>query len=395
MRTFFALIAIVAAGIIVAWTRQSWSPSPQPNGNDGGELAVASSSTEGDPPRVGTNETGLPLSLPAGFSIAVFAEDLSDARVLALDRSGNVWVSRPSEGTVSVLEMENGTVRRIVAALSGLNRPHGLAFDPRDNRTLFIAEETRIIAVDTEDPAQRRMIHALPAGGRHRTRSLAFGADGRLYVSIGSTCDTCVEADDRHGSVLSLEPDGSDAKTVAAGLRNAVFITRGPDGNIWATEMGRDFLGDALPPDEVNVIAEGGRYGWPFCYGNRVRDGTFRPQEAFDCAQTVPPAAELPAHGAPLGLAFIPDSWPAAMRGDLLVALHGSWNSSQPVGYTIVRIPLDANGKQEGPVQDFVSGWLQPNGTILGRPAGLLFLPDGSLLVTDDREGTVFRITPP
>ncbi|MEK7218096.1 MAG: PQQ-dependent sugar dehydrogenase [Patescibacteria group bacterium] len=362
----------------------------------GGCTAPAANPPSPSPPSEAAgaaNKTGLPLTLPPGFTMQIVADRLPGARVLARDAGGNIWVSRPSEGTVSVLDAGDGTPQGTRAALRGLRRPHGLAFDASGG-TLYVAEETRIIAVDADVPARRRTVSVLPPGGRHWTRSLAFGSDGRLYVSIGSTCDACVEADLRHGAVLSMNPDGSDVKTAAKGLRNAVFLSQGPDGRIWATEMGRDFLGDGLPPDEVNVVVEGAHYGWPFCYGKQVRDARFRPRETFDCSRTVPSHIDLPAHVAPLGLAFIPDTWPQDMRGDLLVALHGSWNSTQPVGYKIVRIPLDANGKQEGPMQDFVSGWLRPDGTVLGRPVDLLFGRDGTLYVTDDKRGVVYLVRP-
>lgn len=341
----------------------------------------------------GVNETDLPLAVPAGFAVETLADDLPGARVVVRDFFGNFWVSRPSEGTVSLLEMSGSLLLRHDPQLRNLDKPHGLAIDPENGLDLYVAEERKITRYRLYSDAPPVKIADLPAGGRHTTRTLGFGPDGRLYVSIGSTCDVCVEADARHGSILSIEKDGSAIRAVATGLRNAVFFTWHPDtGSLYATEMGRDRLGDDLPPEEVNIVTQGAHYGWPYCYGERVRDETFRPSDAFECANTDPPAFTLPAHTAPLGLAFLQgEGWPAEYRDDLLVALHGSWNSTVPVGYKIVRIPLDARGNRTGETEDFLAGF-RSDGTVHGRPVDLLSLPDGTLLVTDDRAGAVYRL---
>jgi glucose/arabinose dehydrogenase len=292
--------------------------------------------------------------------------------------------------------------------------------DPAGGTTLYIAEETKIskVALYSEDSLHK--IADLPEGGRHYTRTLLFGPDGRLYVSIGSTCDVCNEKDERIASIYSMNKDGSDFKKEASGLRNSVFMATNPvDGSIWATEMGRDNLGNDLPPDEINIIdgpstnAQGQNppdFGWPTCYGQNVHDTDFDPvkkpsgsEEAGKnpCNGKVTPAVELPAHSAPLGLAFIPEEgWPEDLGNDLLVAFHGSWNRTEPTGYKIARVKLNSSGKYEGmdstgspQVEDFISGWLSADGkTSLGRPVDLLTMPGGSMYVSDDKAGVIYKV---
>ena len=367
-----------------------------PVDDDGGSSSVSSQSRISSAASSGAssaavNTTGLDLMLPAGFSIETFAEGLSGARVIIKDGLGNYWVSRPSAGIVTMLEMQDGKVVRTNDVFRGLRGPHGLAIDPANGGTmLYIAEEHRVSRVPLYSDGDLEEIAPLPTGGRHTTRTLLFGADDRLYVSIGSSCDTCEEEDERRAAVISMQKDGTDQVLVAKGLRNAVFMTRHPSTNdIWVTEMGRDFLGDNLPPEEVNILREGASYGWPFCYGDRIRDASFRPGFNFDCSATVPPHLTMPAHTAPLGLAFVPDAW-SGFEHDLLVAMHGSWNSSTKVGYKIVRFPLDAAGNSEGAAVDFISGWLD-EGAVRGRPVDLLVTEQG-LLMTDDRRGVVYRV---
>jgi glucose/arabinose dehydrogenase len=182
-----------------------------------------------------------------------------------------------------------------------------------------------------------------------------------------------------------MNKDGTDRQLVASGLRNSVFMTKEPgSGGIWATEMGRDFLGDNLPPDEVNVILAGKNYGWPICYGQRIHDTQFDKNQYIrdPCADTTPPVIEIPAHSAPLGLAFLGQ--------DLLVAYHGSWNRTIPTGYKVVRWHFSFGTWQQS---DFLTGFLNGSSAI-GRPTGLLVMPDGSVLVADDKSGSIWRVSP-
>jgi glucose/arabinose dehydrogenase len=266
---------------------------------------------------------------------------------------------------------------------------------------LYIAEVEQLAVYDydaqTFKAVNKRKIADLPSGGRHWTRTLAFlpPPDGRLLISMGSSCDTCVEKDRRHATVQVTGPMGGGLKPFATGLRNAVFITLHPQtGKVWCTEMGRDFLGDDLPPDEINILEEGKDYGWPYCYGKRIHDGKFDPRGVKKdfCQQTVPSYIDIPAHSAPLGLAFFPDQgWPAEYHHHLLVAYHGSWNRSVPTGYKVVRLKLDAQGKYLG-VEDFISGWLTKDYRALGRPVDIVIRNDGTMFISDDKAGVVYLV---
>jgi len=351
------------------------------------------------------NTTSFPLSLPAGFSISTFAKDLPHARMMVFDSFGNLWVSQPNEGAVSMLEIDRdtGAVKRQGAVFRNLNRPHGLAIEPGGNM-LYIAEESKVSRVTLYSDDRLHQIAALPTGGNHWTRTLGFGPDKRLYVSIGSTCNACREEDDRRATIFSMKPDGSDFREFAHGLRNAVFFAWHPaTGKMWATEMGRDNLGDDVPPDEINVVEAGKDYGWPVCYGKNMTDAEFTKDIQFirnPCMEPfeTPSMIDIQAHSAPLGLAFVPQGagWPTDYEGDLLVAYHGSWNRSVPAGYKIVRHKFSASGAYEG-AEDFVMGWIRPGedeDDVRGRPVHLLFDQKGVLYVTDDKAGVIYKIEP-
>lgn len=324
------------------------------------------------------NDTGLPLALPPGFSISVFARDLPGARVLLLDKQGNMWVSQTREGAVSLLEIKEGKVTDQKPVFQNLNNPHGLAFDPDNSNVLYIAEEHRISKVDLKGETKLQKIADLPSGGGHFTRTLGFGPDGRLYVAIGSSCNVCLEGDFRRAKIFSLNRDGSDFREYARGLRNTVFFIWDKSGRMWGTDMGRDHLGDDLPPDEINLIEAGHDYGWPHCYGKNVPDPF-----GGGCEGKTGSHIEMQAHSAPLGLAFY--------EGDLLVAFHGSWNRSIATGYKIVRMKLDEEGNFRGS-EDFIIGWLAPGGGALGRPVDILPAPGGVLYISDDKAGVIYRL---
>lgn len=347
----------------------------------------------------GENTTGMPLWVPDGFSISIFARNLPDVRVMAFDDFGSMWVSQPGQGAVSMIEIgDDGAVVRQGAVLRDLRGPHGLAFDPAHPFALYIAEEDKISRIGVYSDGPMEKIADLPTGGAHSTRSLGFGPDGRLYVSIGSSCNVCDEVDSRRAAILSMDLNGGDIKEYAHGLRNAVFFTWHPETDkMWATEMGRDMLGDDIPPDEINIIEEGRHYGWPLCYGKNIHDLNFDSSGSGRdfCAgpQATPSIIDIPAHSAPLGLAFLhnTDEWPLEYRNDLIVAYHGSWNRSDPTGYKLVRFMFDEDGAYRG-AEDFISGWFSDN-ELYGRPADVKVGPDGALYVSDDRAGVIYRIS--
>ena len=404
----FILFVFVGAGVF--WQRyfRGAGPALLPPPDDITDLVPPASPDQGElmepPPSPSpnskvpdaVNNTSMPLTLPAGFEISIFAKDVWNARDIVRDDAGNLWVSRTRDSKVVKLEVENGIVARQVEVFTGLKSPHGLAFDPHDPDILYIAEEGRISRARISSRVLEKIVD-LPTGGNHHFFSLRFGSDGQLYVSLGSTCNVCREKDDRRGTIQRVNIAGGTLSEFADGLRNAPFMTFHPkSGTMWVTEMGRDFLGDDLPPDEINVVERGKNYGWPNCYGKNVHDTDFDKNvyvrnpcmEPFE----TPSHVDIPAHSAPLGLGFIPESteWPREYWGDLIVAYHGSWNRTAPTGYKLVRMKLDANGTYHG-TEDFVSGWLVSEGA-LGRPVGVLVEPNGTMYVTDDKAGVVYRI---
>jgi glucose/arabinose dehydrogenase len=344
-----------------------------------------------------------PLKLPPGFAISVFTKNLPGARVLALDPKGNLLVSLTFQGKVVALrdKDESGAADAPVTVLDGLDKPHGLAFGPEEQPRLYVAETGRVSAFDY-DPERltatsEQKIADLPPGGRHFTRSLKFlpgPRDRRLLIAVGSSCDTCEEQDPRRAKILAVDPDGGgDPETFASGLRNSGFMAVHPRSqHVWATEMGRDDLGDNWPPDEINIILEGSHYGWPYCYGKRLHDDKSDPtgEHREFCRDTMPSFIDVPAHSAPLGLAFFPAEWPREFRYDLLVAYHGSANRPEPTGGKVVRYKLDAAGNFVD-VEDFITGWLTPNG-VLGRPVDILIKDDGVIFISDDHAGVVYRL---
>ncbi len=346
------------------------------------------------------NTTGIPLKLPDGFSISIFAKNLPGARVLRFDDDGNLWVSRTSEGIITRLDIKDGKVVNQADVFKNLRKPHGLVFDPEFKSVLYFAEENKISQVSIQSAGKPEKIADLPYGGGHFTRTLGFGPDGRLYVSIGSSCNICHESDDRRAKIFSMNRDGSDFKEFSRGLRNTVFFTWEPvSGSMWGTDMGRDLLGDDTPPDEINVIQQGKNYGWPVCYGKNVHDDNFDHNsyirnpcmDPFEVASTI----DIPAHSAPLGLAFIPKDppaggWPESYRYNLMVSYHGSWNRTKPTGYKVVRIKLDASGNYLG-TEDFITGWLTNDGA-LGRPVDILVQPGGSMFISDDKAGVIYKV---
>lgn len=347
----------------------------------------------------------MPLRLQQGFSLSIFAKGLADPRVMILDPADTLLVSMPSQGRVVALpdHDRDGRADAVVTVVDGLDRPHGMAVRCSPDCRLYVAEEDQINAysynLKTMKAVKQKKIADLPAGRGHVTRTLLFlprPDDDELLISVGASCNVCIEDDWRRAKVLVVSAGGGDLRTFASGLRNPVFMTIHPETKkVWATEMGRDLLGDDLPPDEINIIAKGRNYGWPFCYGKNVHDNDFDSAMKKSCREpeTYPSHINIPAHSAPLGLSFFPeDGWPAGFRNNLLVAYHGSWNRSVPTGYKIVRYRLDGSGNFLG-VDDFVTGWLTKDGTALGRPVDIMVRPGGTIFVSDDRAGVIYRIT--
>ena len=339
------------------------------------------------------------LKLPAGFAISVYAKTESP-RMMAFSPGGTLLTTSEAEGTVTALPdpQHTGRASARVAVLKDLNGPHGIAFH---KGRLYVAEVTRLVRYDWDESRLQAtdgaVIAKLPESGEHMTRTILF-ANNKLYVSAGSSCNVCMESDPRRAAVSEMNEDGSDAHVFARGLRNAVGLAFNErTGTIWATDNGRDWLGDDLPPDEIDDLGlGGGDFGWPYCYGNRVADTSFSGTPTR-CRNTIPPRVELQAHSAPLGLVFYRGAmFPAEYQGDLFVAFHGSWNRSVPTGYKVIRVKMNDREEPEA-VEDFITGWLPPGetrkGKWMGRPVGLAIGPDGTLYISDDGSGSIYRVT--
>lgn len=318
------------------------------------------------------------LTVVYGYSLRIFTRDTINPRVIAFDQIGRMIVSEPSASRISIYEEG-----RRSTLLDKLNRPHGLAFDQEH---LYVAETGQVLQYDYDHTSGkvsgRTVLLDLPAGGRHWTRTLGIGPDGHLYISIGSSCNICLEDDWRRTTILRYDLKQQQLETAATGLRNAVYFTWQPGtDNMFATEMARDWLGNDLPPDELNLIEFGSNYGYPYCFSSNVVDPQYN--DAAKCVNAKPSHFDFRAHEAPLGLAFYDN--------DLFVALHGSWNSTDPVGYEVIRLTGESNFKKRETV---ISGWLKSDGTSSGRPAGVTAGPDGRLYITDDASDVIYVLSP-
>lgn len=337
------------------------------------------------------------FQLADGFRARVFAQGLGLARDLQFSPGGTLLVSDPAGGRVYALPDKNndGVADEKMTVISGLNRGHGLAFY---NNQLFVAEVDQVARYNWDEQNLTakldKVLFDLPKNSNHNNRTLLFDQSGNLYISVGSTCNVCNEADPRSATVMISNANGDNPRTFAKGLRNAPFMAINPTSDeIWSTEMGRDNLGDNIPPDEIDIIKQGQDYGWPRCYGARIHDTNFDKSSTDPCGNTTLPIFEVPAHSAPLGLTFINSrQFPADWQGDLLVAYHGSWNRSVPDGYKVVRLNVEGN-KITG-AQDFMTGFI--NGRIVSaRPVDVTFDKSGNLYLSDDRASSVYIIQHP
>ena len=279
------------------------------------------------------------------------------------------------------------TVESVETVASGLDQPFGIAFR---GDTLYVAENKEVVRFAPGSAVKQVVVPDLPGGAGHWTRTIVFGPDNAMYLAIGSSCNICDETDTRRAAILRVEPGTGQWKLFATGLRNSVGLAFHPaTGELWATNNDRDNLGDDLPPEHLNIIKAGRFYGWPQCY----LPGKPNPEYPdAKCAGVEPPALLSQAHSAPLGLAFYGGAmFPAEYRGDAFMTFHGSWNRSVPTGAKVVRVRV-RNGKPVAS-EDFITGWQLPDGTRWGRPVSLLVLPDGSLLVSDDAGGRIWRVT--
>ncbi len=332
-----------------------------------------------------------------GFTLGIFAEGLRGPRLLRFTEAGDLLVSQPREGTVRLLHRDADTDGRSDGSsvlLEGLNRPHGMdLFDG----WLYVAETDGVVRVRFDPEARavsgapERVVSTLPGGGGHWTRTLRFGPDGWMYVSVGSTCNVCIEDDPRRAAIVRYRPDGSGEEIFASGLRNAVGFDWDPaTGDLFATDNGRDLLGDDFPPCELNRVVRGGFYGWPYANGDNVPDPDLGEGQEARIREARAPVHGFGAHNAPLGMTFVRgEDAPEGYRGAVLAALHGSWNRTRKDGYKVVSLHPRPDGSYEE--RDFLHGFLEEE-DVIGRPVDVAQGPDGGFYVSDDLAGAVYRV---
>ena len=355
-------------------------------------LAAQGSTETAGPPAQGAARR---LSVLPGFKVSVFASGLDNPRGMALSPDGILYACDMKDDCVLALADSDGKgyCSRPQTIIRSLDHPHSLVFW---SGKLYVGETTRVscftLAGRLQDASDGRTVAALPPGGRHFTRTLDFGPDGKLYLSIGSTCDACEENDARYASICRLNPDGTGFEIYARGLRNAVGIRFRPGtSQLWASCNGRDYLGDDLPPEGFYLVQKGKDYGWPYSYslaGKTIPDPDLGGK---GIRQTGQPVFEYQAHSAPLGINFYTGkAFPARFKDGLFVCFHGSWNRTLPIGYKVVFFPLGKN-KPAGKPVDFLWGFLQGVERV-GRPVDVVNGPRGELYVSDDSGGRIFKI---
>ncbi len=334
------------------------------------------------------------LNAPDGFKVSAYATGLKNPRLMAVAPNGDLFVSDQGAGRVYVLPDRNkdGVADSKQVFAEGLNAPHGLAFQ---GGYLYVANTDAVVRFaykpgDLKATAGPVKLLDLPTGGGHSTRTVVFGPDGKMYVSAGSSCNVCEESDPKRAAVWQYDADGKNGRLFASGLRNAVGLAWMGD-TLYASNNGRDNLGDNIPPESFYRLSAGSNYGWPYCYtlnGVQTYDRDFGRKDASVCKSATAAFATVTAHSAPLGINFYTArTFPTQYHSMLFAALHGSWNRSERSGNKVVMID-----PKTGKVSDFLTGFLDGQ-TSLGRPAGIANAADGSLMVTDDQNGTVYRIS--
>ncbi len=337
------------------------------------------------------------IQLPPGFSIELFTDRVAGARSLAVGEGGTVFVGTRELGNVYAVRDGDGDARAddVFTIAEGLLMPNGVAV--RDG-ALYVATRSRILRFDDiearlhDPPIAVVVSDDLPTESWHGWKYLRFGPDGKLYVPVGAPCNVCERSDDeRFATILRMNSDGTDLEIFAMGVRNSVGFDWHPTtGELWFTDNGRDRLGNHEPPDELNrAPARGLHFGFPHCHGGMLLDDEFG--SGHECDEFEPPIQALEPHTAALGMRFYTGTlFPEEFRGQIFIAEHGSWNRLPPFGYRVTRVRL--RGSQAVEYEVFAEGWLR-RGRAWGRPTDLLILPDGSMLLSDDLAGAIYRIT--
>ncbi len=344
------------------------------------------------------------FQVPAGFTVNAFATGLSQPRWLHVGPNGDVFLAESRDNRIRLLRDANkdGVAETNTVLIDGLAQPFGMAIAP-NQKSFYVANTDAVVRFpyqvgQTQIRDRPQLITQLPGGGynQHWTRNLAFSPDGRkLFVTIGSKSNADPE-DLPRASIQVMNPDGSDRKTYAYGLRNPIGLAFNPlSGSLYSSVNERDGLGDDLVPDYLTSVKDGGFYGWPYSYLGQNPDPRLPRRPDLERRAIVPDVL-FQAHSAALGFVFnTGKQFPTAYQNDAFVAFRGSWNRSEGTGYKVVRVPFDAQGKPRGYYEDFVTGWLSdPKGpTAWGRPVGLAITQDGALLITDEPGGVIWRVS--
>ena len=346
-----------------------------------------------------TDELIKSLKVPAGFKVEVFAKNLGKPRMLLVMPNGNVYVTNRQAGTVTLLKDANNDGKADIAKIvAQKDQMHGITKKGND-LYLITVKELYKAGINNDGTLDSLVMIAgnLPDGGQHGNRTIHFGPDSLLYISVGSTCNSCDETNNRNATMLQVNLQDTTQKIFAKGLRNTIGFAWHPQTKaLWGFDHGIDWLGDFDQREELNQIKEGADYGWPYVYGNYEFDKHHDPKGATHveyAKHTIAPEMLYTAHAAPMDLLFYTSQqFPPDYSGDAFATMHGSWNRKPPSGYNIVRVRFN-NGKVQR-IEDFLTGFLFAEGTkIFGRPVGLAQYTDGSLLVADDENGMIYKIS--
>ena len=346
------------------------------------------------------------IVLPEGFEIKIYADDVENARSMAISPSGTIFVGNRNKDNVFALKDTDGDNvidKKYLITNKLKNMPNGVAFHDGD---LYVAEvnkiwkfeniEENLSHLDKFDEYLEEPIlisDDFPSDRHHGWKYISFGPDGKLYVPVGAPCNICESRDEIYASITRMNPDGSNREIYVKGVRNTVGFTWHPETKqLWFTDNGRDMLGDNIPPCELNKVTEKDQhFGYPYCHGGDIGDPEFGGE--YSCSDFVKPAQKLGPHVSPLGLKFYTGKmFPDEYKGDIFIAEHGSWNRSKKIGYRISRVKIE-NNKSVG-YETFIYGWLDDEKQeAWGRPVDILILEDGSMLISDDKANAIYRVT--
>jgi glucose/arabinose dehydrogenase len=424
MRHRVELLAVAVVSLLLIYAAGSSSPFYDYTGESPGTVHKV---TVSDLPSPGSEHVGvaspepqprpagaMPKTLP-GFKVNIYAADLTNPRKLLAAPNGDIFLAEMDKGDIKVLRgvSKDGKAEQVETFASGLREPFGIAFYPlgANPEWVYIGDTDSVKKfpyhvgdLKARGEAQTVIDEIYPGAhkshGGHSTRDLAFSPDGKkLFISVGSVSN--IDDPDTHpaefhrANVLVCNPDGSDLKVFASGIRNPVGLAIEPKtGELWTATNERDALGDNLVPDYTTHVQEGGFYGWPWYYIGKNRDPRLKDSHPDWREKMITPDVLIQPHSAPLTFAFYNgEQFPAEYKGDMFLALHGSWNRSKRTGYEVVRVPLHQQGKASGEYEDFLTGFVTEEGAVWGRPVGIAMAKDGSLLVSDDATQVVWRVS--